>query len=689
MSLVEILVVLVILVIGIFAITRLFPQGFANLNYTAAKTQANALAKQFEDYLSRNRENLPDGIVAIRRDNGLLRTDLSPGERHFSTPYLDNTINGYAGAPPEDPRFSGANVARRVIGEQFKISPPTAGYGPAAETVSLYRPLFGPIYSALPMLPVSMGVSAYSGTPMQRIVCQDPPTQENREAILSLGVQGYGIDYDAGVLYVLPAPYVRTLKIEFSYRTGPGAASQTIPDNTLTIPADPNAFPNPDAGGNILLTRLDLRTASLTVPLPSVAGTVMDPGSDFLYRRFRQIAAADPFTADPYEFKVYDTILGLLGFNPISASIPLPRQEGRGLTARIDYDVDDWEILRQDETVPDEQVGTTASSSGTGFYTIKLASGAIKRYLDVEETVNFLGAGSGTIDTTFEYQGLVRNYPAGTIGPFNVPQRPGTSQVDVIIVDLQTGYTIDSRTLQRDGNSSNGEIDYSSGQILLRYVPGSAPMWTPPSELAALGASAAHFAPAGRQVRVFYRTTNDLGVAVVKPYSTYFMQPNPPGGLANLRSREYYPSYGAGYLLFSSIEHDKTVAVDYTWQDMQGRVHVETGELHRIEPPDAPTPPVSVTAPVPGCSGAGGLPPDDMWWVRVSRADVDACKSGNDPEALYDPDTGSGPTPAVMPGSIRILGVRGVSVHTRVTWKESTRRRHMERTSIITRELSR
>lgn len=689
MSLVEILVVLVILVIGIFAITRLFPQGFANLNYTAAKTQANALAKQFEDYLSRNRENLPDGVVAIDRNTGLLRTSLSPGERHHSVQYTDNAINGYAGAPPEDPRFSGANVARRVVGEQFKIPPPSSNYGPGGETVSIYRPLFGPIYSAVPMPPVSLGVSAYSGTPMQRVVCQDPPSQENKEAILNLGVQGYGIDYDAGLLYLLPAPYSRYFKIELSYRGGPGAASQTIPDNSLFVPADPNAFPNPDASGNILITTINLRAGSTAggvtfVPIPG--GARIDPGSDFLYRRFNQILAADPFTSDPYEFKVYDTILGLLGFNPISASIPLPRQEGRGLTARIDYDVDDWEILRQDEVVPLEQVANTASSPGNGFYAIKLASGAIKRFGDVEETVNFVGAGSGSVDTTFEYQGLIRNYPAGTVGSVNVPQRAGTTGIDVIIVDLQTGYTINSSTLQRDGNNLNGEIDYASGQILLKYVPGTSPMWSPPSELAVLGASPVHFAPAGRQVRIFYRTTNDMAVAVVKPYSTYLLQPD----LSAIQSRQYYTGYGAGHILFPPSEHEKTVAVDYTWQDTQGRMHVETGELHRIEAPDPPQAPVSPVAPVAGCGGAGGYDPTGFWWVRVSRADVDSCKVNagvGDAEAYVDPAPVS--TPVVEPGSIRILGVRGVSVHTHVTWREATRRRQMERTSILTREQSR
>ncbi len=674
MSLVEILVVLVILVIGIFAITRLFPQGFANLNFTAARTQATATAKLFEDYLAKNRENLPDAIVAVDRATGLLRTDLSPAELYHPNPYTDNPINGYAGTPPEDPRYSGLNVARRVIGEQFKIAPPTVAYGPNAETVSLYRPLFGPIYAAAPMGVASLGVAAYSGTPMERVVGQNPLSRENEEEILTLGVQGYGVDYDQGLLYFVPAPYDRLFKIEFSYRTGPGTASQTVPNNSIFIPADPNALPNPDpVTGAISIVKFDLRQADggtgSAQPgfLPLPGGAVLDPGSDHLFRRFNQIAVNTPFSNDPYEFKVYDTILGLLGFNPISASIPLPHQRGRGLTARIDYDVDDWEIVRQDEVVPLEQLAQT-TGGGNGYYALKLLDGGIKRYLDVEDTINFIGAGGGGVDTTFEYQGLIRNYPAGG----GAGQRPGTPGVDLVIVDLQTGYTIDSRTLQKEGNSSNGFIDYDTGVVHLRYDPGNAPMWSPPNGLTG---SAVHLAPAGRNVRLFYRTINDMGVAAVKPYTRYLLQP----ALNALQSGQYYAGYGAGYLLFPPTDAEKTVAVDYTWQDVAGRMHVETGELHRIQRPDSP-PPVSVVAPVVGCGGAGGFDPGRHWWVRLSHAEVDSCKSSvGDPNADLD----------VQPGTLKILGVRGVSVHTRVTWRDGSRRRHLERATLLTRERSR
>lgn len=673
-SLVEVLVVLVILIVGIFAISRLFPEGFANLDYTGTRTQALGEARRQEEYLHKNRDSLPDGIVAVDPATGLVRTNLSPGELHSFVAYTDNPINGAAGQAVGDPRYSGINVARRIIGEQFRIPPPTPAYGPNAETVSLYRPLFGPIYSPAALGGASLGISAYSGTPMVRVVFQDPPSPENRSELLGLGVHGYGIDYDRALLYLLPAPYDRYFKIEFSYRSGAAGIGQSVPDNCFFVAADPNALPNPDPTGLIKVFTFNLRVPQ-AVPgctfIPVPAGTVVDPGSDTVRRRFNQIAAAVAFSGDPYEFKVYDTIFGLLGFNPITASLPLPFHQGRGLTARIDYDADDWHIVRHDATVPLQQDNTGPSGTGNGMLSVKLTTGAIKQYGETEETLNLLGAGPGAIDGDFAYQGLLRNYPAGAA----TGRRPGTTGIDLVIVDLQSGYTIDNTTLQKSGNNSNGEIDYATGVVRLRDDPANnRPLWTPPN---ALGGSAVYIRPHGRNVRIYYRSYNDFGVSTYKPHRSYLLSQVLP-----VQAQQYYSAYGSGYLLFASAEQGKTVAVDYRWQDTSGRVHTETGELHRIEGPDDPAPPPSSTTPVAGCTGTGAFDPAGYWWVRVVHSNPDGCKTS---ASIADPNGDV----TVVPGSVQVTGVRGVSLHTRVAWRDASRMRIMERSTILTREKTR
>lgn len=662
-SLVEVLVVLVILVIGIFAIARIFPEGFASLRFTGGLSQAQALMKLNEEYLSAHRENLPDGIVAIDRATGLIRLDITPGDLNANFPYVDNAIPG-ATTPVYDARYSGSNQVRRVIGESLLLSPPKV-HPVSGETASFYQVLFGPIYSPTLMPGSSLGVSAYSGTQLRRVVFQNPPTAENWAALAALGVNGYGVDHEAGLVYFLGAPYDREFRIEFTFRANPDSAIQGVPDNVLFVPAaavgaqivhDLHAAAGP--GGTTLGPQV----------LPM--GTVVEPGSDVLYRRYLQIPTAQAFSSDPYEFKVYDPVFGLLAFNPIAATVSLSVLEGRGLTARVDYDVDDWHILRQDVQAPLEFADAT-QPAGARLHPIKLSTGAIKHIGDSEDTLNFIEGGTAA-DNTYEYQGLIRYYPASG----SAPARPGSPGVDVVLVDLSTGLRIDSRSLTRVGlappipgaTDVNGYINYASGMILLR------------EQVTMTDAFGTTFGPvtvAGRTFRVFYRDANDFAVATRKPFLRYYEQLSLP----NTDHRQYYPGYGAGYLIFRAGEAEKTVTVDYTYLFQppgapEPELRTEIGELHQIQPPD----PTGVKGPVLGTSGLGVDPVDIRhWWIRLAHSSADPGKGGGD--GFADPN--------VVPNSVRIRGVRGASLHTRVSFRDGTRLRHRERSTVLTRELSR
>jgi len=675
MSLVEILVVLVVLAIGILAVVRLFPEGFQTINYGANVTMAHGLVKQNEDYMRDRQASLPDAIVGVVWDpatnQGRISNTYNP---KILVPYDDNPINGFAGAPsdlPEDMRRSYVNSARRVLGESFRIPPPTQNVvlGGGAEVSSLYRATFSPFYSAVPAGGYALGVQAYSGTPARRIVIGRAPQDPQEWSDLADSIAdpfSYAIDYESGRLYfhTTVAPntpgYERRFRIQVRYRVVTGNTVQMLQapiDSCIYLPiAKDGDDPTTAEDINDRIQVFNLRTGPVTAPpagsppcpFTPIGGT-LDRDTEQLYRVFTQIAPGTRFDPgnypDVYQFKVYDTLGGLLGFHPGLASVAMPRQEGSAPTVRIDYDVDDWHILREDLVAP-----TVDPQNNQGFHVIKLGTGSIKKIGDVEDTLTFLGPGGGGVDTTFEYQGLVRHYPAGG----GAPERLGTPRIDVVVLDLQSGAMINNQTLDptgANGNASNGEIDYEAGIIRLRTSiqfeqPGGA------------DAAPVVMSPGGRHLRVYYRTYNDTAVASFKPQSTFFNKPYDPAMRLGPQEFAQYPN---GYLLFPPSEAEKSVTVDYAWSEgpgtgRPGAPHTEIGELHRLKPPSHPA--------APGVPG--------YWWLRVGHA---YAASGADSEA--DPD--------VAPGSIRIDGVRGASFHTHVMWRQGTRWRHLERTTVLTR----
>jgi hypothetical protein len=161
-------------------------------------------------------------------------------------------------------------------------------------------------------------------------------------------------------------------------------------------------------------------------------------------------------------------------------------------------------------------------------------------------------------------------------------------------------------------------------------------------------------AVAGRLLRVYFRHKEHFAMAVEKPYSSYSQETLLPG----LGAGEFFQA-ATGYLLFPLADADKTIAVDYVWRDVTtGEQRRDVGEMIRVKLPD----PGGVEDPGTGTA-----------WARVANGD---CGTGN-----CNPDA--------EPGSVRILGVRGVSIKTHVAWREAPRWRHLRRTAMLTREVTR
>src|SRR5437016_6210291 len=122
-SLIEVMVAIVVLTIGIFAIIRLFPGGFQSILRTSELTQAQGLAQEQID-AQKQLPSVPDSIVALDPANpGLILADIRPDIlEDESTATAANNADRYI-----DPYYvSNINHFLRVLGESFRISAPSS-----------------------------------------------------------------------------------------------------------------------------------------------------------------------------------------------------------------------------------------------------------------------------------------------------------------------------------------------------------------------------------------------------------------------------------------------------------------------------------------------------------------------------------------------------------------------------------
>src|SRR5262249_17885373 len=113
-SLIEVLVVMVLLLIGIFSLIRLFPPGFLVNKQTEAATLAGRLAKQEQDRFVNNATGLMEAIVPVVP----IAIAAAPG--YAFKVDTDSTPDDLSQAPPNalgvDPYYySDINKARRIV----------------------------------------------------------------------------------------------------------------------------------------------------------------------------------------------------------------------------------------------------------------------------------------------------------------------------------------------------------------------------------------------------------------------------------------------------------------------------------------------------------------------------------------------------------------------------------------------
>jgi hypothetical protein len=509
-SLIEILVVLVLLLIGILSVVRLFPPGFLINKEVAEATAASRLSKQEMDRFTNSAASLMDAIVPI--------TPIPSGGGYVFRVDTGATPDDLTQAPDNlgvwAPYFSDVNKTRRIIAETVRIPLPTS--------TSLGR---GSVYmlSSGPFMDVSWDGLNRSlfvyGAPLNRRNAYDgdPPPPD---LVYDLSPSNYAIDYPGRRMMFAPATYDRQFLLNISYYNTASQLSQLV-DITIDVPAN-------------MYDWVPIPSASLPADFKALAAY-----TDTCSRKFRDLTGS--FTAwssnDPYEFYLdpansprigaangIQANVGILVFNPLGRNYTEYTSTGpKPLSARIDYDVLDWHIIREDRPLP----------ASTPFQ-VSLSLANLKKLGDIE-------------DDQTQYADLFSGIQRSGSGPFGNP-------VDMMVYNASTGTYVDP---------ANYTVNYKDGTVTFSDAFGG------------VNASAT--------MRFFYRAHGDWALQIQKASASYRQTLGLPsfaefyiGGTGGVTggnpTRIYFPLSEAG----------KTVSIrEYWYRNANGTARI-ANETYRI-----------------------------------------------------------------------------------------------------------
>lgn len=621
-SLIEVLVALVVLTIGIFAILRLFPGGFVTIARTAEVTQAQGIAQQQLDY----QKQLPavaDSVVALDPTNPAniladIRPDTLADESAASAA-------GYVGRYKDPYYVSNVNHFLRVIGETFRIS--ASSSNTASGKGAAYMLQRGPVYNVIGT--DSLGNPTDSlvvrGTPLQRIEQDSTPSLNNPTATPLLVNEGqYAIDYKAAKIAFYPRAGSDSRKFVFEYEyllqgnNGQIVVTRVSPDaadpakTTITVPDVPAGQPLQPVWQNIF-------GAPNGITMPPSNGLTFPVtirlNSEDVSRKFTLIDS-DFSDADPYKYRWYsqqypsNANAGVLVFNPVGYNVRVATANGtQPLTARVDYTIFDNHILREDHTIPFSPP-----------YDIRLNLPFVRINGNV-------GDPSRIYDTLTTYNGMFRD--AATATP------------DLLIYNTNTGDIVSA--INGTGSQVGVMLDDRLGLLHLS------------------AADVESHNLQGASIRVLYRTEKDWGVDVQKANARYFQADAP----AAVQYNSYYvggsDSAGDGSasrIYFPLCEAGKTVVL--------GEFYVKTNQPAPDDRKRFDNEAYQVNAESAGFEVVGGRL---MTWIDVATQHPEAVAQA----WTFDSErTGRA-----------VSSIRGGSTRVRVVWRDAGRWRKVENSTFI------
>jgi prepilin-type N-terminal cleavage/methylation domain-containing protein len=293
LTLIEVLIAMIILAVGIYAVMRIFPIGFDTIDigrrYTVAATLAGSQLERSK--LLADQGNLPDAIVATDKD-GLLLMNYDPNSL---LPAQMDTVVDNANYVHNLWQPDSVSWSRTVLGERFVV--PTVTF-PVYNYFLEHAPV-----TKLPQADNSEFFRVYYANPFAEIDSAATPATNSREFKITGGNQ----------LVVSNLYDSAWLRIAFSYRPSANVVCRMVGDlfqassGTVTLPYDP-------LPGSVSVYQALVYTTPGTIP------------------------SRGTYTIDPNT----TPMTGRLIFNKDEATNEI----------KVDYRVADWSILHEDVVIP-------------------------------------------------------------------------------------------------------------------------------------------------------------------------------------------------------------------------------------------------------------------------------------------------------------------------------------------------
>jgi len=556
-TLIEMLVVIVVFLVGILAIVQVFPKGFQILVWTRNESVATALARDQVEILKSRADQLPEAIIPghyVKTSGGvdfISDANQSPNDLNllgngagatvdskgnfglpivlYANPNLPNNVpaNDYT-------RYMGANRTRHIIGEARIIPAPrmvgsTSGY--YGGTIVLN---FGPIeFVQDPVNPLVNSVNVYGndltaheGFPQVGDFHTDDEyfIANPQDATIALDLPEGPINLPNG--NANQSTRIYTMSFSAYVTTGGSTVKRDFFGLNVTTPKAA-----PDANGVQPLFQVNLST--LVPGLGSV-----DLSTLRVRRVFQQVAVGSVWeNYEPYTCELVNPSLGVVLFSPYAFGQTISGPTGRvPLQARIDYDVYDWSILREEFRFPQGQLAQH-----------QLAVGSIK------------------VDGNADFDNR-------TITPIPVLEMAGSQSFvanhnaadNFLLVDLDTGGVF----MEKVGNDPNADVNStlitvnkSTGLITVRDADGDPTNGTQANLLLPDGNVLQNVTIDNRALRALYVPRNNYQVQVLKApahyteslagvgFAQFAIGPN-VGGAA---TRIYFPMADIGRKVTASV----------------------------------------------------------------------------------------------------------------------------------------
>lgn len=507
-TLLEVLVVIVIFLVGILAVVQIFPKGLNILVLSRSSSMAAALARDEVERLKAHADELPDAIVPVMADGLTVDTSRSPNDLGPSGNSLSalGILSGPGGTVGDWMLHAGANNFRRVEGESRRITAPRQVGAGAGMYGSLMILQFGPVEFVPETSTTPSNLAVYGNDLTMRVGAPQANERVGDDAfwVAYPTTSAITLGFPTGPLTLpngQPNAHARTYYVSFAGNVSNGGSFVRRDFRRLKVTINPAAA---NSNGTQPLSSAPMTGILTANGVASTLGSV-DLATLRVERGYTQLTnLADNWEGDePYVCKVLNPQLGVILFSPYAFGQYVSGPMGReALVAKVDYNVYDWRILREEFRFP---LGLTPQH--------QLAVGGLK--------VGGLDGPDGRPNPVIT---LLEDPDVNDLRQFN-HQRAD----NFVLMDLDTGGVYCERDPTVDAYQGTPWVNVNKSTGLVTMVDINPGMEGTQSDILLPDGTIREVTVDSRAVRALYRTRNEFAVQVFKASSSYRVSDTLPG----------------------------------------------------------------------------------------------------------------------------------------------------------------